>query len=245
MGVGSGVNVLAVVPARGGSKAIPLKNIKPLAGRPLIVYTIEEARRARHIDRLVVSTDHDDIARIAEGAGAEIVRRPAALAEDTAPTELALIHVLDVLRADQAYEPDAVMTLEPTSPLRTAALIDRAIELLSRGEADSVIAVGETRQCFGRIVNGRFDYLIPGQPRRRQDREPLYYESSTVYLTRTDVLRRRRSVLGERLYAVVANPEEAIDINTPLDFLVAEAVLRQRRQQLEAERAGAQGGSRE
>jgi CMP-N-acetylneuraminic acid synthetase len=223
------VKVLAVVPARGGSKGIPLKNLQPLAGRPLITYTIEEARKSRCVDRLVVSTDHEDIAKVARAAGAQVIVRPPELATDEAPTELALLHVLDALNAAESYDPDAVLTLEPTSPLRTTRLIDRCVEaLMSIDEGDSVISVTETRECFGEIVDGRFDYLVKGQPRRRQDRKPLYKESSTVYLTRTETLRRCRSVIGERLLAVVADEDEAIDINTPLDFVIAEAVLRWR-----------------
>ena len=225
------MKVLAVVPARGGSKGIPLKNIRSLDGKPLITYTIEEARRSRHVDRVVVSTDSDEIAAVARACGAEVIMRPPALATDAAPTELALIHALDTLKAADGYDPDAVMTLEPTSPLRTSRLIDRCVETLASQNADSVLTVTETRECFGRIVNGRFDYLIQNQARRRQDRAPLYRESSTVYLTRVKTLRDRQSVLGERLYPVVVDPEEAIDINSPLDFAVAEAVMRWKRKE--------------
>lgn len=223
------MKVLAVVPARGGSKGILSKNIRLVAGKPLLVYTIEEARNARCIDRLVVSTDAEEIAEVAREAGAEVIMRPAALATDGAATELALIHALDTLKAADGYDPDAVMTLEPTSPLRTSQLIDRCVETLASQNADSVLTVTETRECFGRIVDGRFDYLIKNQPRRRQDRAPLYRESSTVYLTRVKTLRDRQSVLGERLYPVVVGPEEAIDINSPLDLAVAEAVMAWRR----------------
>ena len=223
--------VLAVIPARGGSKSIPLKNIKPLAGKPLLAYTIEAAKQSRHLDRCVVSTDHDDIAKIAAGCGAEVIRRPAEYATDQAPTESALLHVLDILGAS-GYRPDFVVTLEPTSPLRTARLIDRCVELaIERTDADCVLTVSETRKCYGRLMEGRFEYLFPDQPRRRQDRTPLYEESSTVYVTRTVALERYRSVLGLARYAVVVeDPREAIDINEPLDFLIAEAALAQHSQ---------------
>jgi CMP-N-acetylneuraminic acid synthetase len=155
--------------------------------------------------------------------------RPAALATDEASTELTLLHVLDELEAREGYVPDAVMTLEPTSPLRSAGLIDRCAEAMQAGDADSVITVAETRECFGRIVDGRFEYLIKNQARRRQDRPPLYRESSTVYLTRVPTLRARRSVLGERICPVIVDPAEAIDINSPLDLAVADAVLRWKR----------------
>lgn len=219
-------HVLGVIPARGGSKSIPLKNIKPLAGKPLLAYTIEAARQSRYLDRCVVSTDHDAIAKVAAEHGTEVIRRPAEFATDQAPTEWALLHVLDVLRTSD-YRPELVVTLEPTSPLRTARLIDRCIEYaLGRQEADCVLTVTETRKCYGRVTEGRFEYLFPNQPRRRQDRSPLYEESSTVYVTRTDVLERDRSVLGRVRHGIIIDdPREALDINEPFDFLVAEAAL--------------------
>jgi N-acylneuraminate cytidylyltransferase len=218
--------VLAVIPARGGSKSIPLKNIKPLAGKPLLAYTIETAKQSRYLDRCVVSTDHDDIAKVAAVYGAEVIHRPPEYATDKAPTELALLHAVGTL-GQAGYRPDYVVTLEPTSPLRSAGLIDRCIELaMKRTEADCVMTVIETRKCYGRILDGRFEYLFPDQPRRRQDRTPLYEESSTVYVTRTSTLERHRSVLGLVRYAVVVDdPREAIDINEPLDFILAEAAL--------------------
>ncbi|MEX5216601.1 MAG: acylneuraminate cytidylyltransferase family protein [Nitrospira sp.] len=219
-------HVLAVIPARGGSRSIPFKNIKPLAGKPLLAYTIDAAKRSRHLDRCVVSTDHDEIAKVAAAHGAEVIRRPPEYATDEAPTELALLHAVGELR-QAGYRPDYVVTLEPTSPLRTAELIDRCIEsAMNRIEADCVMTVTETRKCYGRILEGRFEYLFPDQPRRRQDRTPLYEESSTVYVTRTGALERHRSVLGVVRYAVVVDdPREAIDINEPLDFILAEAAL--------------------
>ncbi len=224
------MRALAVVPARGGSKSIPLKNIRVLDGVPLMAFTLLAAKHAKHLDRCIVSTDHPDIAKVARNYGAEVIERPAELATDQAPTEWALLHVLEVL-GREGYRPEYVVTLEPTSPLRTAALIDRCIEAaMEHPDADCVLTVGETRKCYGRLSGGRFEYLFPDQPRRRQDRQPLYEESSTVYVTRTSALERDRSVLGTTRYGVIVDdPREAIDINEPLDFLVAEAVLVQRR----------------
>ena len=216
--------VIGVIPARGGSKGVPKKNIRPLLGKPLIAHTIEEAKRSKYLDRIVISTDDPEIAEICDELGAEVVMRPSEFATDTAPTELALIHVVETLSRG-GYEPDVVVTLEPTSPLRTHQLIDRCIETLWQTGADSVISVKETRGCFGTLMEGRFEYLIKGQRRRRQERSPLYEESSTVYVTRTEALLKHKSVLGERLYAVVVDADEAIDINTPLDFVIAEAVM--------------------
>lgn len=224
------MKVLAVVPARGGSKGIPKKNIRQLAGKPMISYTLEEAKKSKYLDRVIVSTDDHEIADICRGFGAEVMSRPSEFATDTAPTELALIHVVETLKQNEGYEADAVVTLEPTSPLRTHELIDRCIETLLNTDCDSVISVTETKECFGRIVDGQFDYLLKHQRRRRQEREPLYKESSTVYVTRTETLIRLRSVIGERLYAVIASDDEAIDINTPLDLVIVDAVMQWKRQ---------------
>jgi N-acylneuraminate cytidylyltransferase len=221
--------VLAIIPARGGSKSIPLKNIRLLNGIPLLAFTIRAAKRSTHLDRCVVSTDHPEIAKVARDYGAEVIERPAELATDQAPTEGALLQVLDVL-GREGYRPDYVVTLEPTSPFRTTALIDRCIEAArAHQEVDCVLTVTETRKCYGRLVDGRFEYLFPNQPRRRQERQPLYEESSTVYVTRTSALERDRSVLGRSRHGmIVEDPCEALDINEPLDFIVAEAVLAQR-----------------
>jgi CMP-N,N'-diacetyllegionaminic acid synthase len=222
-------HVLAVIPARGGSKSIPLKNIRHLGGKPLLAYTINAAKHSRFLDRYVVSTDHPAIAQVADNSGAQVINRPSELATDQAPTEGALLHVVEIL-AKERYRPHYVVTLEPTSPFRTAALIDRCIEAaLEHQDVDCVMTVTETRKCYGRLENGRFEYLFPDQPRRRQERRPLYEESSTVYVTKRSALERDRSVLGRsRFGLIVEDPREALDINEPLDFIVAEAILAQR-----------------
>lgn len=219
------MKILGVIPARGGSKSVPLKNIRPLAGKPLLAYTILSAQAAKHIDRLVVSTDHDGIAAVAKSLGVEVVRRPAELATDEASTESALLHVCDELKKKDGFSPDVVLTLEPTSPFRTTKLIESCIALFNETDADSVIGVTETRSNYGKIVKGKFEFLFPGQPRRRQDRAPLYMESSTLYGTRVDVLRKKKSVLGDKLAALIVPPEEAVDINTVLDFELAEKLM--------------------
>ncbi|MEW6587410.1 MAG: acylneuraminate cytidylyltransferase family protein [Nitrospirota bacterium] len=217
--------VLAVIPARGGSKSVPLKNIKELCGKPLLAYSIESALRAGSVDKVVVSTDHPQIAKVAKQYGAEVIIRPPELATDEAPTEWALLHVLDELKQNDDYEPDVILTLEPTSPFRTLETIGRCIAAFNTTDSDSVIGVLETRSCYGRIINGRFEFLFPGQSRRRQDRQPLYKESSTIYGTRTGTLKRNKSVLGDKLYPLLIPEEEAIDINTHFDFRMAEIYM--------------------
>lgn len=219
------MKVLGIIPARGGSKGISRKNIRLLKGKPLIYYAIASAKASNILDKIIVSTDDDEIARVSQGYDAEVIMRPHEFARDNSPTEDALIHVLGVLKERSSYNPDIILTLEPTSPFRTADLIGRCINIFKTTAADSVIGVVETRSCYGKVVKGRFEFLFPGQPRRRQDREPLYRESSTIYAVRIETLIRKKSVLGDNLYPVIVSEVEAIDINTEIDFCIAEAMI--------------------
>lgn len=216
---------LAVVPARGGSKSVPRKNVRLLAGRPLLHYTLDQVAAVPEIDRTVVSTDDPEIAAVARAGGGEVLDRPAELATDTAPTEWALLHALDRLEAEgNAF--DYVIVLEPTSPFRTPQTIRRCMSRIVETGAPSLITVIETRDNIGRLEDGRFRPLIPGAPRRRQSREPFCVESSTVYIARVDFLRKTGSLAADDWAAEPVPDEEAVDINTPLDFTVAEAMMR-------------------
>ena len=219
------MTILGIIPARGGSKSIPLKNIKHLNGKPLIEYTINTALASKALDRVVVSTDHDQIAGICEKfKGIEVIRRPAFLATDEASTEMALLHVCDELERRDGYIPDIVVTLEPTSPMRSAETIRKCVRVFSNSDADSVVGVTETKDVFGKIVSGRFEHLFPNQPRRRQERESLYKESSTIYATKLKILRQKKSVLGDMVYPLIIDSMESVDINEAHDFLMAEAI---------------------
>ena len=221
------MNVFGIIPARGGSKSIPLKNIKLLNGKPLIEYTIETALASKVLDRIAVSTDHEDIIRICQQYDEiDVIVRPPDLATDKAPTEWALLHACDEIIKKDNFIPDVVLTLEPTSPLRSTQTIKRCIDIFKTTDADSVLGVTETRACYGKIVDGRFEYLFPNQPRRRQERQPLYRESSTIYGTRFKVLKNNRSVLGVKLYSLIIDEKEAFDINNKDDLLLAEAAMR-------------------
>ena len=221
---------LAVIPARGGSKGIPKKNIKSLGGKPLILYTIEQAVEASSIDKIVVSTDCDEIASVCnEYSSVEVIMRPPELASDTAKTEQALIHACDFLEEIHGISVDVVVTLEPTSPFRTSTSIDKCMSTFARGYGDSVVTVVPFTDVLGRIVEDRYVHLIPNQPRRRQEREVLYKESSTIYCTSMSSLREYNSVLGSSSIPVVIPAEESFDINEPLDFDLAEALVKIRR----------------
>ena len=221
-----GLRTLAVIPARGGSKGIPGKNIRPLAGRPLLAYTIEQALVVPELDVTVVSTDDGEIADVALRFGGRVVERPAELAGDEAPTEWALIHALDHLEQISEEVFDLVVVLEPTSPFRRPETISRCIRELADSMANSLLTLEETYKNIGTRENGVFRPVIPGQPRRRQDRRPLFVESSTVYVCRVPHLRDTGWLVSDDWLSVVVGGNEAVDINELADFVLAESLMK-------------------
>lgn len=223
-----GTRILGVVPARGGSKGIPRKNIRLLAGEPLIGHTLRTAQQIPAIDQLVVSTDDGEIASISQTYGVRVIDRPPSLAEDNSPTEAALLHALDTLEAEgQRF--DIILVLEPTSPLRSARTISEAIALCADGIAPSILAVRESRENIGFIRNGCFCAVIPGAPRRRQERQPFYIESSTIYACRVEYLRQTGTLVAENWGALVVPDGEVADINNEDDFQWVEFLMQKRR----------------
>lgn len=208
---------------------MPRKNIRPLAGEPLIGHTLRAAKQVAEIDLLVVSTDDAEISAVAREYGVQVIDRPAELAADNSSTEVALLHALDKLESEgQRF--DVILVLEPTSPLRSAATILDAITTCVEGDAPSVLAVRETRENIGFVRDGLFVPVVPGAPRRRQDRKPLYVESSTIYACKVDYLRRTGTLVAENWGALVVPVEEVADINTEEDFWWLEFLMEKRRQ---------------
>ena len=179
---------LAIIPARGGSKGIPRKNIRPLAGRPLIAFNIEQARLSRYVDRLVVSTDDAEIAAVAQQYGAEVVWRPAEISGDTASSESALLHTLEHLRQSEGYEPDVLVFLQCTSPLTLAEDIDGTVQALLDQGADSALATIPFHYFLWRQADGDAVGINHDKRSRplRQERQPQYLESGAVYAMRAD-----------------------------------------------------------
>ena len=219
--------MIIVIPARGGSKRLPRKNIRPLGGKPLLAYTIEAARDAEIPAPLIVSTEDEEIAEIAKVYGAEVLLRPAQIAADDSPTEAALLHVLDE-KQKEGVSPEWVMTLSPTSPFRSSKTI-RMFYDAARGTGDDVdcyMSVSEDRRDFWRLEeSGYLRRLFPDAPRRQQQREPLYEENSAIYVSRVSALRRTGIVLGDAVKPFILDPIEALDINTAHDFWLAESLV--------------------
>ena len=228
--------ILAIIPARGGSKRLPDKNIWPFAGTPLIAHTIKLARRCSAVDRIIVDTDSPKIATIARRYGAEVpFLRPAALAADDTPDLPVFQHALRALREADGYVPDAVVHLRPTQPLRTAEEIDRAVDLWLTSGADCVKAVrpvGEHPFKMYRLVGERLvPYLDTEERRRRgpdvprQSLEPVYLSSGVV-----DVVRRETveggSTEGATVVPYFTEPSRYVNLDSSRDFLIAETIMR-------------------
>lgn len=218
-------DILIVVPARGGSKRVPRKNIRPLAGKPLLAYTLAVAAEAGLAAMTYVSTEDAEIAAVARGAGTQVIDRPAALAADASSTEDTLLHAVDVV-SQAGKTPDWVVTLPPTSPFRRAQTLQFFIAAARQGPADALLSLTESRGDYWRCdAAGALARLFPDAPRRQQDRQPLYEENSAIYVTATDALRRTGSVLGTQRRGIVIDALEGFDINNEGDFATAEALM--------------------
>jgi len=225
-----GVSLLGFIPARAGSKGVPGKNIRPLAGKPLIVHTIQAAKESGIFDRLVVSTDGEEIAGIAREAGAEVpFLRPPELATDEARGIDVLHHALKWFE-ERGAKFDCVMCLQPTSPLRSAADIVAAVDLLLARNADAIVSVchAEHHPWWTNVLpeDGCMkDFLKPGIPANRQDLPAYYRLNGAIYLARWDFIRNRDSWLGPRTYAYIMPQERSVDIDEEIDFKIAEVLL--------------------
>ena len=216
--------ILGFVPARGGSKSIPKKNIKTLGTKPLIHHTLNTIRDVKAITYSVVSTDDDDIARACSDFNVRLVKRPARLATDTSSTESAILHTLDLLQRE-GLTFDYVIVLEPTSPFRSIETIETCIGKIIKLNGNSLMTVVKTTSNIGRRHGDIFRPLNPNAPRRRQERDPYFIESSTVYVSSVKHLRSTGTLVSDNWLSVVVTEEEAIDINNPIDFTIAEAIL--------------------
>lgn len=227
--------VLATVTARGGSKRITKKSIVPLLGKPALAYVIEALKKTKRVTRLIIDTDDLEMAEVGRKAGAEIpFIRPAHLATDTIPHEVVLQYELDFLRKKEGYVPDAVVLIQPTSPLVTPEEIDQCIELLFAEHLDSVESVFEVPTHFHpfaqRIIDGKgFTHFLFKKERRKSKKtgeKPATYAIGNVYCFRPLNLERFGTVQGEKSKSVVIERRSAVDINEPFDIEIAEAVIK-------------------
>ncbi|RJG23855.1 acylneuraminate cytidylyltransferase family protein [Massilia cavernae] len=227
--------VLALVPARSGSKGLANKNIRPLNGKPLLAWPIEAARASEYVDRVIISTDDVHYAELARAAGADVpFIRPAELASDTAPSIEFILHAIDTLAAGGEHY-DYLLLLEPTSPLTEASDIDKALLSLvsQRDRADAIVGVSalvSTHPSFA--VGVTQDGLIApyavasfGRMPRRQDTEPLFSLDGSLYASTVEALRRERGFCHGRTLPYVTPRHKSFEVDDLLDFICIEAIL--------------------
>ena len=218
-----------MIPARGGSKGIPRKNLAPLAGRPLLLHACDAARASRRLTRTIVSTDDAEIAAVGAGAGMDVpFLRPAALAADDTPMLDVLLDLVERLAAGERYRPHALVLLQPTSPFRRAEHIDAAVDLLVGSGADSVVSVVAVPHQFTpasllRVDGGRLVPWSDGpQPTRRQDKAQLFARNGpAVVAVRTGVLVEQRALYGRDTRPLVMTPADSLDIDDAFDLEMA------------------------
>jgi len=231
----NGNKVLAIIPARGGSKGLPGKNIKELCGKPLIVWTIEQTKSCSDIDRVVVSTDDENIADVAKKHGAEVpFMRSVELASDTASSMDVIFHTVGWLKKHENYHPEYILLLQPTSPLRTAKDIERAIQTLKDKSAQAIVSVCEAdhHPWWSNILpeDGNMkDFLRPEILNKRRQDLPIFYRlNGAIYLSETEYLYAYNGFLGPDTFSYKMPKEHSIDIDSDLDFRLASLLLEDR-----------------
>ncbi|PRR82846.1 cytidylyltransferase domain-containing protein [Clostridium vincentii] len=223
-------SILAIIPARGGSKGIPRKNIKLLNGKPLISYTIEEALKSKYIDRVIVSTDNEEIANISKSYGAECpFLRPIELAQDDSTTMDTILYNINELKEKFDY----ICLLQCTSPLRNAEDINKTIERVIETDSDSIISVCESQDnpyWTTVIEQEKLKFLlINGEKiKRRQELPTTYKVNGSIYLMKTHILMSEKKLFTDNTVAYIMSQEHSVDIDTLLDFKFAEVLIRER-----------------
>ena len=237
------MNILGIIPARGGSKEVLKKNIKLLCGKPLIVWSIEEAKKSKHLTRLIVSTDDQEIADIAKKAGAEVpFLRPAEISGDLATDIEFLIHALEYFKKHEDYEPEIVLTLRATCPLKTAANIDEGIQtLINLPEADAARPIIESPKHPYKMwkIKEKTPYLESFLTKEftgfdepynlpRQLFPKVYIHTGAMDIMRRNTILEQKSTSGKKLAYFYMKPEESVNIDHPIDFEFAEFLLQKR-----------------
>ena len=230
------MNILGVIPARGGSKSIPRKNITPICGKPMIAYTIEAAQGSQRLTYFVVSSEDPEIIEVAKKYGASVpFVRPAELATDDAPTLPVVQHAVLEIERQQRVTFDYVVLLQPTTPLRLPEDIDRALDRLVATGADSVISVCDVGAYhparMRQIIDDQLVELPTREPKemlRRQDLPPVYIRNGAIYAVRREVLMERNSMVGKVCRPYIMPEERSVNVDGRLDLLIAEILLNER-----------------
>jgi len=225
--------ILAIIPARGGSKGVPRKNVRELNGKPLIGYTIEAAKKSNRISRVVVTTEDIEIATVSREYKAEVpYLRPDELSQDNSPTMECVLHMLNYLEKTEGYVSDYVLLLQCTSPLRNHSHIDEAIDKLLNSDYDSIVSVceAEVNPYWANIFEGdKLKYFIEEGRKitRRQELPNVYRMNGAIYLIKTEVLKKQKTFEPEEVMGYIMDSYSSVDIDTEMDFKIAEAIIKE------------------
>ena len=225
----SDIKTVAIIPARGGSKGIPRKNVKRLNGKPLIGYIIETVLKVDEIDRVIVSTEDPEIVAVAKEFGAEVpFVRPEELAGDEIGTLPVLQHAVNYLEKKENYKPEVIVLLYATSPMLSNSRIGEAIRLIKEKNFDSLLSVVEDRGHYWIENNEKYERLYPNNPTNRQFMKPLLKENGAIYITKRDFLMEKDEIVGGSIGFLVMEERETIDIDELLDFEIVEIIMSKR-----------------
>ncbi len=215
--------ILAIIPARGGSKGIPRKNIRLLAGKPLIAYSIEAALKSKYIDKVVVSTEDEEIAEVAKIYGAEVIKRPIKLAKDDVTLDPVIYHAMICIERKDDVRYDIVVTLQPTSPLLSAKTVDKGIEEILKGDYDTTISVIAENHLYWKKNDGKY-FPLYEERKNRQYLSPLYRETGGFVISKRGAVKECNRI-GKKIFLFEVPKEESTDIDTFQDWWIAENLL--------------------
>ena len=223
------MNISSIIPARGGSKGIPRKNIKKLNGKPVIAYSIEASNSCNLINNTYVSTEDSEISQISKKYGADVINRPKGLAEDTSSSIDVILNALDYLENNDVLL-DLFILLQPTSPLRTFKDIESSINLFLDNDCDSLVSVCELDHQVLLNFSLKNDYLIRNNNNsffesRRQELPTYYSLNGAIYITTPDFIRKNKSFYSDKTIPYIMSKEKSIDLDTPFDFKLVEFLL--------------------
>jgi N-acylneuraminate cytidylyltransferase/CMP-N,N'-diacetyllegionaminic acid synthase len=224
------LEIVGIIPARGGSKGLPKKNIKNLDGKPLIYYTIKEARKSKYLTNFFVSTENEEISKTVKKYGVEVIPRPKNLAKDKTTSMAVIRHAINYLNKNKMITPDAVVILQPTSPFRKVIDIDTCVKIFLENKFTSVVSVCISKHPPSwnfKIVNKKLQKIIKSpQITRRQDKSPVYNLNGAVYVASSKNLLEDNFEFGKGHLPYLMSRYQSIDIDTYLDFKIAEMLIK-------------------
>lgn len=224
------MRILGIIPARGGSKGVPGKNIKKLCGKPLIAYPIQQAQRSIYLDKLIVSTDDDAIQEVAQSFRVEVIRRPSMLGMDNSPVVDTVEQVLNYYE-DQGEIFDILVLLQPTSPIWTGNQLDEVLSMFGDRNLDGVVSVVSSPEIhparmYSKSIDDRLFPLIEvGETIRRQDLSPVYFRNGCFYAIRVPIFRKEKTLMAKNKKAYIMDSEWFLNIDSPRDFKIAQVVM--------------------